>query len=413
MVQPLIDITRRHALWFAFFLLLYECLTYVANDMIMPGMLQVVHSFRADDSAVATSLTAYILGGASLQLILGPLSDRYGRRPVMLAGVVLFFICTILLAASQSMPQFILMRFFQGMGLCFIAVIGYTTLQEIFAETDAVKLIAIMASISILAPLLGPLLGSIFIHFFNWRLIFISIATVTFLPLWGLWHYMPESLGQRKKDGTEIKPVSLAPSVIFGNYSQLLRSRTFCFASLAAGVLTVPCLCWIALSPLILMREAHLSVIEYALWQIPVFGASIIGNIVLHYSIGKMSLLRVFHIGSLLSTASLLLVALLPLARGGAFIWLMPGLIAYFFGLGMTTGPLVRLILFATDVSKGTASAMMSMIMMCILALGIELGNHVYAHNSNLALAQFFMASAVLYLLLATWGLHRMKTTKA
>ena len=71
MSEPLIPITRKHAFLFATFLVLYEFLTYVANDMIMPGMLQVVNSFNAPESTVATSLTFYILGGASLQIFLG------------------------------------------------------------------------------------------------------------------------------------------------------------------------------------------------------------------------------------------------------------------------------------------------------------------------------------------------------
>ena len=80
MPQPLINITRKQALIFAAFLVLYEFLTYIANDMIMPGMIKVVESFHGTEAAIASSLTAYVLGGASLQLFLGPLSDRYGRR---------------------------------------------------------------------------------------------------------------------------------------------------------------------------------------------------------------------------------------------------------------------------------------------------------------------------------------------
>ena len=153
MGQPLINISRRQAFIFAAFLVLYEFLTYIANDMIMPGMIRVIETFHGPESAVATSLTAYILGGASLQLFLGPISDRYGRRPVMIFGAFLFFVCTIFIAGSNSMEQFIVARFFQGMGLCFIGVIGYATLQEIFTEMDAIRLIAIMANVSILAPL--------------------------------------------------------------------------------------------------------------------------------------------------------------------------------------------------------------------------------------------------------------------
>lgn len=90
MPQPLINITRKQAMNFALFLVLYEFLTYIANDMIMPAMIQVVHSFKASEIFIASSLSLYVLGGASLQIFLGPISDRFGRRPVMLLGAAFF-----------------------------------------------------------------------------------------------------------------------------------------------------------------------------------------------------------------------------------------------------------------------------------------------------------------------------------
>ncbi len=95
--------TKPHANLFVIFLLLYEISTYVANDMIMPGMLDVIHYFHAPESSVSASLTFFILGGASLQIFLGPLSDRFGRRPVMIAGALLFLGCTVFISLSNSM----------------------------------------------------------------------------------------------------------------------------------------------------------------------------------------------------------------------------------------------------------------------------------------------------------------------
>jgi len=76
---------------FVIFLLIYEISTYIANDMIMPGMIKVVNSFQTSESYVSTSLSIYILGGASLQIVVGPLSDHFGRRPIMIAGAAFFF----------------------------------------------------------------------------------------------------------------------------------------------------------------------------------------------------------------------------------------------------------------------------------------------------------------------------------
>ena len=206
MSEPLLPITYRQAVLFACFLVFYEFLTYIANDMIMPAMIDVVKSFNSPESTIATSLTMYILGGASLQLVLGPVSDAFGRRPSMLLGACLFFLFTLLIASSNSMNQFLIARFFQGMGLCFIGVIGYATIQELFAEMDAIRIIAIMANAAILAPLLGPLMGALVIHYTSWRWIFIMIAIGALIALWGLWRYMPEPIGQVKRDG-ELIPI--------------------------------------------------------------------------------------------------------------------------------------------------------------------------------------------------------------
>ncbi|WED42178.1 MFS transporter [Legionella cardiaca] len=400
MSQPLINITRKQALIFACFLVLYEFLTYIANDMIMPGMVQVVNSFHGPESAIATSLTAYILGGASLQLFLGPISDRYGRRPVMIFGAIFFVICTILIACSNSIDQFLLARFFQGMGLCFITVIGYATLQEIFAEMDAVRLIAIMANAAILAPLIGPLLGAIFVHYFSWRFIFVIIGAFALFALWGLWRYMPEPVGQIKHNGEEIKRISLSPRVVAQNYKNLIANPSVFFGSAALGLVGLPCIVWIALAPVILIKDAHLSVIEYGVWQIPLFGASIAGNWFLQRLTHKGSLKKILLIGSMLVVLSLLLVLILPLLISDYFLWLMPGLIVYFFGLGVVAAPLSRLILFSTPVGKGTTSAFMSMLGMLIQAVGIEIANYLYATHNNILFGLYCALAGIIYLLL-------------
>jgi len=384
MAELLINISRKQALIYAVFLVLYEFLTYIANDMIMPGMIKVVSSFHGPESAIATSLTAYVLGGASLQLFLGPISDKHGRRPVMLFGAFFFFVCTVLIACSNSIDSFLMARFFQGMGLCFIGVIGYATLQEIFAEMDAIRLIAVMANVSILAPLIGPLLGAIFIYYYSWRMIFVGIGALALVALWGLWRFMPESVGKNQKSEMATPKGTLSFQSVLKNYKALLLNRPFIYGSIALGFSYLPCMAWIALSPVILVKQAHLSIFEYGLWQLPVFGAYILGNFVLHRMTHRGTVKKMIVLGSSIIGSSLLFVFILPFFIGNDFVWLMPGLVAYFFGAGILGAPLGRLILFSTHVTKGTASALMSMLSMCIQAGGIEVANRMYATHNNL-----------------------------
>jgi DHA1 family multidrug/chloramphenicol efflux transport protein-like MFS transporter len=394
---PLIPISKKQAYCFAAFLVFYEFLTYIANDMIMPGMLHVVQSFHAPESAVATSLTAYVLGGASLQVFLGPLSDRFGRRPVMLIGSALFCLFTLYIAFAHSIDAFLWARFFQGMGLCFIGVIGYTVLQEIFAEMDAVRLIAILANVSLLAPLLGPLFGASTILYFDWRTIFIVIGILAVTAFWGLWRYMPESVGVLKKDGERIPRVSLAPRVILGNYKKLVSDATFMSAAIATGLLVTPCLAWIGISPIIIIADAKLSVMDYALWQIPLFAACIIGNWTLHRLTHYYSLKGIILSGSVITLSGLLLSYLLPLGFGPYFLWLMPGVVLYGLGIGITGGPLNRHALFSTSVSKGTANALLSVIYMGIQGIGVEIGKYVYASHSNVRFGLYFVICGAVY----------------
>lgn len=99
-----------------------------------------------------------------LQWLLGPLSDRIGRRPVMLAGVVWFIVTCLAILLAQNIEQFTLLRFLQGISLCFIGAVGYAAIQESFEEAVCIKITALMANVALIAPLLGPLVGAAWIH---------------------------------------------------------------------------------------------------------------------------------------------------------------------------------------------------------------------------------------------------------
>lgn len=396
--QPLIAITRRHAIIFAIFLVTYEFLTYISNDMIMPGMLQVAQSFHAPDSVVARSLMLYLLGGSILQIFLGPLSDHYGRRPVMIVGAWVFLIFTVLIACTGSINQFLAGRFFQGMGLCFIVVVGYATIQEIFEEMEVVRLMAIMANVSISAPLLGPLAGAVFISYWNWRFIFVVIAILAAITLWGLWKFMPESVGETKRDGKVIPRTDLSLREIAARYKALLDNKKFMLASFASGLLGLPCVAWIGLAPVIIVAASGDTLVNYGLWQMPIFGAVILGNMTLHRLTHYFELKQLIMLGSSVVGTGLLLMLALPLCVNHAFVWLMPGLMIYFFGLGLTGSVLGRFTLFSTDIAKGTASAMMGLILMSLQAVGVEVINHLYASHNNLIFGLYCASIGIIYM---------------
>ncbi|AYD45775.1 MFS transporter [Yersinia rochesterensis] len=393
----------RRALLFPLCLVLFEFTTYIANDMIQPGMLAVVADFNASIEWVPTSMTAYLAGGMFLQWLLGPLSDRRGRRPVMLVGVAFFVVTCLAILLVTSIEQFIAMRFLQGIGLCFIGAVGYATIQESFEEAVCIKITALMANVALIAPLLGPLAGAALIHVAPWQSMFVIFAVLGAISFAGLWRAMPETASRKGE--------KLSVGAMWHDYKQVLANRRFLCGSLALGFASLPLLAWIAQSPVILISGEKLSTVEYGVLQVPIFGALIIGNLALARLSGKTSIPQLIRYGAGPMIIGLMIAAGSTLYSSHAYLWMTAGLSLYAFGIGLANAGLVRLTLFSSDISKGTVSAAMGMICMMVFTLGIEFAKVAYLWGNSGIFNLFNLISGLLWLGLVMIFIRRQPDT--
>lgn len=380
----------RQALLFPLCLVLYEFSTYIGNDMIQPGMLAVVEQYQAGVEWVPTSMTAYLAGGMFLQWLLGPLSDRIGRRPVMLAGVAWFIVTCLATLLAQNIEQFTVLRFLQGISLCFIGAVGYAAIQESFEEAVCIKITALMANVALIAPLLGPLVGAAWVHAAPWEMMFVLFAVLAAISFFGLWRAMPETatrLGEK-----------LSLRELGRDYKAVLKNLRFVSGALAIGFVSLPLLAWIAQSPVIIISGEQMSTYEYGLLQVPIFGALIIGNLVLAKLTARRSVRSLIVMGGWPMMFGLALAALTTVISSHAYLWMTAGLSIYAFGIGIANAGLVRLTLFASDISKGTVSAAMGMLQMTIFTVGIEISKHAWLGGGNALFNLFNFASGLLWL---------------
>ncbi|UDG79786.1 MFS transporter [Candidatus Steffania adelgidicola] len=399
------SLSNPNRILFPLSLVLFEFSVYIANDMIQPAMLKVVENFNAGIEWVPTSLTAYLAGGVFLQWLFGPLSDRRGRRPVMLVGVLFFVVSCVSILLVSSIEQFIVMRFMQGMGLCFIGAVGYAAIQEVFEETLCVKIISLMANVALIAPLLGPLAGAALINILPWQGMFIIFAILALISFFGLFFFMPETVA--------LKGEILSFSRLWFDYKQVLQNPDFVCGTLAIGVANVPLLAWIAISPVILMSSKQLSILTYAILQIPVFGGLIAGNLTLSHLTGKITLTQLIKFGAKPMVVGLLTTVVSVFYSSSSYLWITAGLSLYSFGLGTTNACLTRLTLFSSDVSKGTVSAAMGIISMLVFMLGIELSKIFYLWGQEDAFSIFNLCGGLCWLILITIFLHKLSRKEA
>ena len=359
----------RATLMFPLALVLFEFSVYIGNDLVQPAMLAITKEFGVSSSWAPSSMSFYLLGGACVAWLLGPLSDRIGRKKVLLAGVLFFVVCCLLILLTQNIESFLALRFLQGIGLTVISAVGYAAIQETFEERDAIKVMALMANISLLAPLLGPVVGAFLIDHVSWHWGFIGIAFLAFLSWFGLKAKMPESQVSIRK-----QPLSH----ILYDFKQVYKNKRFLGMTLALPMVSMPLMLWIALSPVMLVEELGFSSMQYGLAQFPVLGGLILGNIVLIKIIDKLALGKSVLIGlPIMLLGSLVLVA--GVIWQDYLIWcLIAGMTLLSFGEGISFSVLYRFALMSSEVSKGTVAAAVSMLLMFSFFFIIELVRVLY-----------------------------------
>ncbi|WP_158997779.1 MFS transporter [Pigmentibacter ruber] len=380
---------------FVYFLVLYEFSVYISNDMIMPGMIYVIQDFKVDNSYIPSALSLYIFGGSCLQLFVGYFAEKYGKRKLLLYGIMSFILGCMLNSIALNIYQFLLARIIQGLGIAFISAIGYATVQETFPEKKAVKIIAFMTSVSILAPLVGPLIGSLYLQFFHWRGINIFITFLATIAFIGLYFSFP-------KDNVLKNNISFIEDGI-KLYTKILLQNRFLFGVLTFTFAQFPLILWISVSPILLIQNEKISFIKYGFFQFPIFGGFIAGTTLLQLLLKKFDLRDIIVISAFIIFSGLLTLFFTTFYLAINIELIMILLSIYTFGLGCISSPLIRTILYSYAYPKTAMTALFSFINMIILSMSVEFFSN-YIKNvklfSNILFGSLLCFSITIFLYL-------------
>ena len=368
---------RATTLFFPVALILYDFAAYLSTDLIQPGIINVVRDFNADVSLAPAAVSLYLAGGMALQWLLGPLSDRIGRRPVLIAGALIFTLACAATLFTTSMTQFLVARFVQGTSICFIATVGYVTVQEAFGQTKAIKLMAIITSIVLVAPVIGPLSGAALMHFVHWKILFAIIAVMGLIALIGLMLAMPETV-QR---GT----VPFSARGVVRDFRDVFRNRVFLFGAATLSLSYIPMMSWVAVSPVILIDAGGMTTSEFAWAQAPVFGAVIIANMVVVRFVKDPTQPRFIWRAAPIQLSGLAVLIVGNLLWPHVWLWSVLGTSLYAFGIGMIFPTLFRFTLFSNNLPKGTVSASLNMVILTVMAVSVEIGRWLWFNGGRIS----------------------------
>ncbi|WIV57431.1 multidrug effflux MFS transporter [Amycolatopsis nalaikhensis] len=233
-------------------------------DMYLPALPRMAGDLHAADSTVQLTLSVFIVGLALGQLVLGPLSDAFGRRRPLLVGLVLYVVGSVLCAVSPDAWLLVAARFVQSLGAAAGVVIARAIVRDLFSGTAMTKFFSTLMLVSGLAPILAPLIGGQLLNWTSWRGVFVVLTAFGALLLAVVAFFLPEPSDSRS-------PARLGQ--VMRTYGRLALDRSFAGYALASGLLFASMFAYISGSSFALQGVYGLSPQAYSV----VFGANGVG----------------------------------------------------------------------------------------------------------------------------------------
>ncbi len=203
----------------------------LAIDIMLPGMQEIGESLGvADPNTRQLVLSAYLIGFGVMQLAFGPISDRFGRRGPLFAGLTVYVLAALVAIFVPSFSQLLMLRFIQGAGAAATRVIAVAVVRDVFGGRQMAEVMSLVFTVFMVMPIIAPNAGQIILLFADWHAIFIFMAAVAAAIT--LWAYMrlPETLAVEKR-----RPFTLA-SVADG-FRIVMTNRLSLWYTLATSVI--------------------------------------------------------------------------------------------------------------------------------------------------------------------------------
>jgi DHA1 family bicyclomycin/chloramphenicol resistance-like MFS transporter len=196
-----------------------------AVDMYLPAMKAMAIDLSTAIHYVEISVSTFLFGFAIGQLIGGPLSDRFGRKPIIALGLILFSITSLMLTQTESIEQLLFLRALQAIGGGMATVNSSAMIRDLFTGDEMAKVLSMVAIVMMSAPLVAPMLGAFVVSFFNWQAIFFSLAVYSIAVMLLLLWRLPETNPRANISADEIKSKTKLKPKLWQSYKRVFTHR--------------------------------------------------------------------------------------------------------------------------------------------------------------------------------------------
>ncbi len=373
----------------------------LTTDMYLPSLPDIARQLEASTAQVQLTISAYLIGFAVGQIIYGPLSDRHGRKPVLLAAVALYCAASLACAMSTSIEMLIVARAVQALGGSGGIVLARAIVRDLYSGTRAGRELSLIGSVMALAPVLAPIAGGILQTGFGWRSIFYTLVAAGLAGAAIIWLLLPETLLSRATEPVSASTMLKSYRVVARNpaYLAYLALGSTCYAGLFA---------WISGASFVLQNLYGLSPFEFGVAFALGSLGFMTGTTLAARLVVKLGLDGVIGLGGCaLAAGGLGMVAAVALGLTSAVSLVLPVAI-YLAGLGMVLPQAIAGAMTPFPERAGAASALLGFVQQIAAALcGAVVGWLLGENAWPLAAAVAAMGCATLVLWMLTRAVRR------
>ena len=311
---------------FALIVAITACGT-LGMHLIIPALPATAHALHVSPGAIQLTITLYLIGLAIGQLVYGPISDRLGRRPVLIGGLALFTFAGILTIAAPGASTLVIARVLQSIGACAGLVLGRAIVRDSAAPDRAAAQLAMLTMVMSMAPAIAPVLGGYATAWFGWRAAFALLAIVGAVTLLLAVLLLPETY--RAQSGARA-------SLMLGSL-RLFRSRAFCGYVLGGAFTTTSFYAFMAASPFILVDLLHQSTERVGLYYLLLMAGVAVGSFLANRVAGRIRVQVALRLANSFAIAGAALFMLADLTGWLTVVSVIAPVVLFMVGAGMAS----------------------------------------------------------------------------
>lgn len=336
----------------------------LAVDMSLPALPAITVTLHTTPARAQLTIGLYLLGYAAGQLFYGPLSDRFGRRPILLIGLTIYTLSGFFCALAPTIDAMIALRLLQGFGGAVGVVVTRAAARDYFHGSELAQTLSSITAVQAFGPLVAPVIGGVLATHFEWWIIFLVQGSFAGAMLVAAWTGFGESLKQRD-------PRAIRPSRLLANYWTFFSNpRCIGFALVSSCVFTGLFIV-LSASPFVLIEVYGVSSQAYGFF----FGASVLGYMV--GSFGNRRLLRsrvqsetLLRWGLVILIAAALAMLVLAAKMWGGVAGVMGPYVIYCFAISLVQSNAIAAAMEPIPHMAGTGASLMGGIQMASAAIG-------------------------------------------